>query len=964
MNEIHYIGEHLLPGQIGQFAIVLGFVSSLLAAVAYFFATQRSEKAEFSNWRKIGRLSFLVQGISVFTVMGAIFYVMVNKYFEYQYVWGHVSEDLPFRYIFSAFWEGQEGSFLLWMFWHVLLGVVLIKTLSKSSNPKGLPSNPSLSWEAPVLSVLSLVQVFLFVMILGLYFGEDLKIGSSPLLLLRDVMDIPLFNNADYIKLIQGNGLNPLLQNYWMTIHPPTLFLGFASTTVPFCFAVAGLWTNRYKEWLRPAMPWALFSAAILGTGILMGGAWAYEALSFGGYWAWDPVENLSLVPWLVLLAGIHTNLVAKNTGYSIRSTYVFYILTFILILYSTFMTRSGILGESSVHAFTEMGLESLLILFIGTFTLLSLGLYFVKYRRLPSPKKEESVESKEFWMFIGALVLLFSAAMITVSTSLPVYNKIVQLFQPDFDGLVITDRIAHYNKYQLWIAVFIGLISGFAQFLRFKEFNWKQRYSKFFKHSLFSAISAAILTWLTSLWIQLSGWQFFVLLFAAYFGLFANLDYLIGFLKGNLKVAASTFGHIGFGIMIVGTVASGLNKQHISTNPFAQRGLLDEEMLKRNVLLFKGKPILMSGYRVTYVRDTMIGNDRQFEINYQKLDKNGVVKENFTVRPTALYDNKITKIAAYNPATKHYLEKDIFTHIATLPRQEADFEFARNQEDSLQYQIFDLPLGKPFTIRDTVTTGAKTTILETEVTLLSINLQPHHRNYQPQEGDIAAGVKIAFHNLEEDTVYYAEPVLVLRGSLLYTYPIQLNDLMMKVRLTEDIFNLLFTPESELDYRTFTFKKGEDINFNGLGITFSGFDKNPQHTGYRKEKDDIAVGAVIQVNDPKTGTVNKAEPVYLIRGTQPFNLKDEIPELGLHFRFTSIDPNKETVEIMIAQREDRKVQSIPVEIALKSLRTDYIVLEAIIFPGINLFWLGSVLMMLGLGLAMWRRIQLLKNTTN
>jgi len=960
MNGIQYIGEHLLPGQIGQFAIILGFVSSLLAAAAYFFATQRREKEEFANWRKIGRLSFLVQGISVFTVIGVLFYVMVNKYFEYQYVWAHVSEDLPFRYIFSAFWEGQEGSFLLWMFWHVLLGFVLIKTLSKSALLKD-SSSLGASWEAPVLSVLSLVQAFLFVMILGLYFGENLKIGSSPLLLLRDVMDIPLFNNADYVELIKGTGLNPLLQNYWMTIHPPTLFLGFASTTVPFCFAIAGLWTNRYKEWLRPAMPWALFSAAILGTGILMGGAWAYEALSFGGYWAWDPVENLSLVPWLVLLAGIHTNLVAKNTGYSIKSTYLFYILTFILILYSTFMTRSGILGESSVHAFTEMGLESLLILFIGTFTLLSLVLYLAKYRRLPSPKKEESVESKEFWMFIGSLVLLFSAAMITISTSLPVYNKIVQVFKPDFDGLVITDRIAHYNKYQLWIAVFIGLISGFAQFLRFKEFNWKQRVSKFFKHSLFSALSAAVLTWLTTFWIQLHAWQFFVLLFAAYFGLFANLDYLITFLKGNLKMAASAFAHIGFGIMVVGTVASGLNKQHISTNPFAQRGLLDEEMLKRNVLLFKGKPILMSGYRVTYLRDTMIGNDREFEINYQKLDKNGVVKENFTVRPTALYDNKITKIAAYNPATKHYLQKDIFTHIATLPRQEADFEYARNQEDSLQYQVFDLPLGKPFVIKDTVTTGATISILDTEATLLSINRQPQHPEYHPQKGDIAVGVKIAFRNVEEDTVYYAEPVLVLRGSLLFAYPIQLNDLMMKVRLTEDIFNLLFTPESDLDYRTFVFKQGDKINYNGLDIQFTGFDKNPQHPAYQKEENDIAVGAQLRVTDPKTGTSKEAEPVYLIRGAQPFNLKDEIPESGLHFRFTSIDPNKETVEILIAQRSDRKVESVPVEIALKSFRTDYIVLEAIVFPGINLFWLGSILMMFGLGLGMWKRIQLLKN---
>jgi cytochrome c-type biogenesis protein CcmF len=128
-------------------------------------------------------------------------------------------------------------------------------------------------------------------------------------------MDAPIFSNADYLNLIKGTGLNPLLQNYWMTIHPPTLFLGFASTSIPFAFAMAGFMHKDHKGWLKPVLPWALFSGMILGTGILMGGAWAYEALSFGGYWAWDPVENMSLVPWLILIAGIHTNLIARNTG-------------------------------------------------------------------------------------------------------------------------------------------------------------------------------------------------------------------------------------------------------------------------------------------------------------------------------------------------------------------------------------------------------------------------------------------------------------------------------------------------------------------------------------------------------------------------------------------------------------------------------------------------------------------------
>src|SRR5690606_32062162 len=147
--------------------------------------------------------------------------------------------------------------------------------------------------------------------------------------------------------------------------------------------------TNQHREWLKPVMPWASFSAAVLGIGILMGSAWAYEALSFGGYWAWDPVENTSLVPWLILIAGIHTNLIAKNTEYSIKSTYIFYLLAFILVVYSTFLTRSGIVGDTSVHAFTAMGLENQLIFFILLFSGIAIVSYFLKRKNIPAPKKE-----------------------------------------------------------------------------------------------------------------------------------------------------------------------------------------------------------------------------------------------------------------------------------------------------------------------------------------------------------------------------------------------------------------------------------------------------------------------------------------------------------------------------------------------------------------------------------------------
>jgi len=539
MEEINYIGEHLLPGQIGKAVIFIAFLSAVLAFFAYFFATQRRNTDQYESWRKIGRISYITHGLAIFATIGIIFYVMVNQYYEYSYVQAHVNEDLPFRYIFSAFWEGQEGSFLLWMFWHVVLGFILIRKAK--------------TWETPVLAVFAGVEILISSMILGIYLpGEIMKLGSNPLLLIRDTMDAPIFQNADYVASIQGSGLNPLLQNYWMTIHPPTLFLGFASTIVPFAYAIAGLWTDRHKEWLGAVAPWALFSGGILGTGILMGGAWAYEALNFGGYWAWDPVENMSLVPWLILVAGIHTNLVARATGHSIKSTYLFYILTFGLIVYSTFLTRSGVLGDTSVHAFTEMGLETQLLVFLAASFLGGLIPFFYKFKQIPSKKDEEAIESKELWMFVGALILVFSGAMITASTSLPVYNEIATLFNENHIDKTILDPISHYNQYQLWIGVFIGLLSAFAQFLRWRGTNWKSYSGTFFKHAGYALIGALALTFLTKTWLSFSAWQYFLLLFAGIYTVIANLDYLIFFLKGNLKVGASAISHMGFGIMIV----------------------------------------------------------------------------------------------------------------------------------------------------------------------------------------------------------------------------------------------------------------------------------------------------------------------------------------------------------------------------------------------------------------------------
>jgi cytochrome c-type biogenesis protein CcmF len=549
-----YTGEHLLPGQTGHFFLTLSLVASLIATFSYFKSTQSKVDSDASYWKKLARYAFIIETISVVAIFATLFYIIYNHLFEYRYAWQHSSRSLEFKYMLACFWEGQEGSFLLWSFWHCVLGLILIKTSKK--------------WEAPVMTVVSFAQVCLATMIAGIYIF-NWKMGSNPFILLRDSgvldnaprlhqnFDVNLPLRPDYLSSItDGNDLNPLLQNYWMVIHPPVLFLGFASTIVPFAFAISGLWLKKFGEWTKQALPWALFSSAVLGVGIMMGAAWAYESLTFGGYWAWDPVENASLVPWLVLIAGVHTLLIYNHSGHSLRAAHLFFVFAFGFVLYSTFLTRSGILGDSSVHAFTDLGMNiqlfmllyvffwlpailvarnsrqqimtvatgvSLLTItflaskyFIDAAPILALGtlitgIGFIIYqvqKQVPTIKKEESASSREFWMFIGSLVFFLSAIVITAKTSLPVLNTILaglyrlfpslmhaieRVFPSIKDGKIAApeDSEFAYNQIQIFVAIIVAVLTGFTQYLKYKGTTTRFFWKKIFLPTLIAVAFA-----------------------------------------------------------------------------------------------------------------------------------------------------------------------------------------------------------------------------------------------------------------------------------------------------------------------------------------------------------------------------------------------------------------------------------------------------------------------------------------
>jgi cytochrome c-type biogenesis protein CcmF len=675
---MEYLGEHLLPGRLGHFFAILSFAASFVALIAYFKAAQAKLPEEQNGWRRMGRIAYCIDVFAVFAVVATIFYIVSNRLFEYNFAWEHSSKALKFQYVLACIWEAQEGSFLLWNMWVCVLGLILIRTADK--------------WEAPVMTVMSFTQFSLATMILGIYlFGN--RVGLNPFILVRQTemgMRAPIFSQADYLSIPQmqdGQGLNALLQNYWMVIHPPVLFLGFSSTVVPFAFAIAGLWKREFGSWTRVALPWTLFSAGVLGTGVMMGAAWAYEALSFGGYWAWDPVENASLVPWLVLVAGLHTQVIYNATGHSLRATHFFLITQFILVLYSTFLTRSGILGDLSVHAFVSAGMNVQLSSFLFVFLLPAYALFIARYRQIPHIAKEEATDSREFWMFIGSLILFLSAAYIIISTSLPVIN----LMRDQGKKVVIDDQPFTYNRIEIFIAILIGIFTAFAQYLKYKGTGKGMLWKKLWLPTgIALAIYLPLAIW-GGIHYDKYGAGFMVAihlaLFSAIYAVVANAEYIRTGLKGNMKAAGGSVAHLGFGLMMVGILISSARKQVLSYNNegvrFANADPKQDPL--ENLTLVKGVRTDMNTYWATYVGDDSLDERSQtrfYQIHFQ--DKK--TAQQFDLYPNMMKNTKGQEGGSPNPDKFHYWNRDIFTYITGFsPRDE--------KEDTAEFQSQALKL-------------------------------------------------------------------------------------------------------------------------------------------------------------------------------------------------------------------------------------------------------------------------------
>ncbi|HMV10148.1 MAG TPA: cytochrome c biogenesis protein CcsA [Cyclobacteriaceae bacterium] len=777
---------HYFIGHLGHLFVIISFVAAIATAFSYFKATNTSDLSLKSQWLINGRVGFYIHATAVLGICVTLFAIISNHYFEYHYAYSHSDKKLPTYYLISTFWNGQEGSFLLWMFWHAIIGIVLIYV--------------NKFWEAPVMTVFALVQAFLASMILGVVIpGIEFKIGSSPFILLRDALPDPIFKiQPDFIPE-DGTGLNPLLQNYWMVIHPPTLFLGFALTLVPFSFCIAGLWIKKYSEWIRPALPWSLVAGAILGLGILMGGYWAYETLNFGGYWNWDPVENAVYVPWLVLIASIHTMITYRNSGTALKASMILVIMVFVLILYSTFLTRSGVLGDASVHSFTDLGLSGQLLIYLFFFVLIAIVFTTIRWKQIPITEKETAVWSREFWIFIGATVLCLMGFQVLIPTSIPVWNRFIEAFGGSSNLAPPADQLTYYSKFQLWFALAVGLLSGVGQF-----FWWKKMDRKVLLNELFVPIIASLLVSVVIINVAKTyNIGYSLLLFAGLFTFFSNLKILYSVLRTSPSLSGGAVAHIGIGLMLIGIMFSSGYSRVVSLNNTGMliSKQLSEEFNRENLLLFVNEPRTMAGYDIEYAgerveprnkkgyvdkndiettpdkhmviarRDIYIDGEKifikgeKFEIFgentfYEILFSQGG-KHRFTLRPRLQVNEQMGTVAS--PDISHAIGLDLYAHVSAPMTEEA-------REDWKEREEVRVKRAKEFYVNDYVAVVEKLTRL----------YQIGDEKIDSTFVAIQASIKVQGERKD----YYFQPILILgtnsRGGIV---PDEIGDLGLKISL-------------------------------------------------------------------------------------------------------------------------------------------------------------------------------------
>ena len=510
---------------------------ALLAGLASIFFYLRADRGR-TEALPLARTAYTAFATCILAAAGVLMTLLLQHRFDVAYVNAYSSRDLPFHFLLSTFWAGQEGSFLLWCFWGAIIGLFVWRSAREQ--------------EAPVM----VVYISTFIGLVAILCKQ------SPFKLLPP--PVPQ----------DGVGLNPLLQDPWMVIHPPVMFSGFASLSVPFAFAIAALWKKRWDGWVIRAIPWALFTFLSLGTAVLMGGYWAYKTLGWGGYWGWDPVENTSLVPWLVTVALVHGMFLQRAKKRHRKVNLILACFAYATILYGTFLTRSGILADFSVHSFVDLGITGWLVTILLGSIFVSLAALVWRWRQIPTATEEEPpLISRSVLFILGIAVLCALGFVILLGTSAPLVTRLT--------GNPSQVQTPFYTRTTIPGAILIALLAGLVPFVSWKGEAWSKLAANS-RRSLIVAAAGIVLALAVGAREPMS----LVILFAAFFLADMNLQAVVRKAKGGKWGGAGGYlAHVGLGIMLAGIVVSG------------------EYAVSKRLTLPVNQPVTVAGSKLTFLR-------------------------------------------------------------------------------------------------------------------------------------------------------------------------------------------------------------------------------------------------------------------------------------------------------------------------------------------------------------------------
>ncbi|MGH9361974.1 MAG: cytochrome c biogenesis protein CcsA, partial [Thermoanaerobaculia bacterium] len=597
------LAQLYLPGAIALWcALLFG-----LASIWGYSLALRGDAASLPFARRA--YGFFAGAIGAAALLLAL--LLIIRDFRVEYVQQYSGLELPLHYQFASFWAGQKGSFLIWLLWGTLLGLLLRRTAGRA--------------EASVMGLYVLT-------LLGLLF---ILVRESPFVMLRE-------------SPLDGAGLNPLLQDDWMVIHPPIMFVGYAASAIPFAFAMASLWRRDYDGWAARAFPWALGGFLVLGCAILMGGYWAYKTLGWGGFWGWDPVENASLIPWVFGTALIHGLHMERTRGRFRRANYVLAALVYLSVLYGTFLTRSGVLADFSVHSFVDLGISGWLIALMGGFALIAVYLLATRLRQVPTAKNEDPVLSRGTFLVLATITMLVAALVITAGTSAPLLTRFMK--NPGQVGP------SFYNQVNLPVALLIALLVAMIPFL-----TWSGTPGRELLRKLLPGLGASLVV--TAVAAAAGARDLLDLLFVllASLALATNLQKTIMKARlGGLRAAGGYLAHVGVGVMLLGFLAS--SAYDVSTK----------------VTLEQGVPTKVGGLTLTFNRFV----PRSAEDTKEKMEI-AVVRENgesYLAYPR-LFLNDRTRQVMVNPHIKNLALQDLYISPIEFDPGQPRLELAKGEK-------------------------------------------------------------------------------------------------------------------------------------------------------------------------------------------------------------------------------------------------------------------------------------------